>query len=374
MFPQQLRGQVEKIPLSAFENHASIWGLTGEGKSRFLYGLSKEIMKSGVKLLIIDLKGEYHPAIGDDDLIYLKPGSKMNPFMINMFELPVGLQVEDHVQFIYSTFVNVIGSENISPQMNELLRKGILHTVQTRGDFKYFLETIEDPLRLDIKGSYLESTAAALYQRISKFSFGTAGKVFDNGKSNINISAFLKNNIILDLQLFNTNENFTGLSVFLNVLFHQFFHALKRERKSINISGNIRNMIIIDESQLVIGFKDRKKDRPSIIEKLPWVIRAYGCSMIFAGTDPIISDTLLYNTGLSIVFFTKQSPVIMSNILGTTVANYLNLRDKLEKRMFILSIRGQMTILKTLEFSIKHGSYLIRQTWGQDRSDRIGVN
>lgn len=354
LYPHQLRGQIEKIPLSVFENHASIWGLTGEGKSRFLYGLSREFIRSGVKSLIIDLKGEYLPAIGEDDLIYLKPGSGKNPLTINMFKLPDGLEIEDHAQFIYSTFVNVIGSENISPQMSELLRKATLLTVRDRGDFKYFLDAINNPTRLSIKGSYLESTAAALYQRIVKFSFGTAGKVFNSGKSNISIAAFLKNNIILDLQLFNTNENYEGMYVFLNVLFHQFFHVLKCERKAINIAGNIRNVIIIDESQLVIGLKNRKNREPTIIEKLPWVIRSYGCSIIFAGTDPIISDTLLYNTGLSVVFFTKQSPVIMSNILGTTVTNYLDLRDKLDKRMFILSIRGQMTILKTLEFNIRN--------------------
>ncbi|MHA2298422.1 MAG: hypothetical protein ACXAEU_06265 [Candidatus Hodarchaeales archaeon] len=110
------------------------------------------------------------------------------------------------------------------------------YVISQQGKFSDFLKAINNPKLLGMKGSYLGASATALSQRITKFAFGTTGKVFKARKTTFDMSTIIKKNVILDLELFGVNENFEGMYVFLNVFFHFFFHCMRQERESINFS------------------------------------------------------------------------------------------------------------------------------------------
>ena len=78
--------------------------------------------------------------------------------------------------------------------------------------------------------------------------------------------------------------------------------------------------------------------------------------MIFIGTEPIIDQPMLTNTGLLTLFFTKFNPFEVSNLLGIPREEYEQLRQllkaKQDDRRCIISVNGQISLLKTNEFSL----------------------
>ncbi|MFX0173652.1 MAG: hypothetical protein ACFE9L_17320 [Candidatus Hodarchaeota archaeon] len=91
-----------------------------------------------------------------------------------------------------------------------------------------------------------------------------------------------------------------------------------------------------------------------MIGRGPWTLRAYDVSMIFVGTDPIIDQPMLSNTGVLSTFFTNFDPYAIATLLGISNQKYEQLRNLLKakpnERYYIISINGKTSFLKTNEF------------------------
>ncbi|MHA2305081.1 MAG: ATP-binding protein, partial [Candidatus Hodarchaeales archaeon] len=363
-----ISGKTSKEPLiiegKDFSKHMAVFGMTGEGKSRFIYGLLNEFFQNNVKFLIFDPKGEYLQPIQAfcDDLIYLKPGSEQFPWGINIFQIPLNavgeklIPIEDHIQFVVSILENIFeDSEAVSPQMRKLLHLAAIRTVKEQGDLQTFISWINNPQGLKMKGAYLENSATGIINRMEKLIFGNTGRCFTVKKTSFEISNILSQNTIIDLSGFEAMEDQRGRRIFLEVVFQYLYYFVRSYRPPIKEESLPKNVLILDEIQKLVPPKSYKSKTPeSMIGRGPWTLRAYDISMIFIGTDPIIDQPMLTNTGVTAMFFTKFDPYAIANLLGISKNEYVQLRNllksKQDERRCIISIDNHISLLKTHEF------------------------
>ena len=360
-----ISGKTTGVPLlingKDLNRHMAVFGMTGEGKSRFVYGLIKEFLLKNVKFLIFDPKGEYLTPIQSfcEELIYLKPGSTTFPWGINIFQIPKNetgediIPIEDHIQFVVSLLEHIFeDSDAVSPQMRRLLHLAVIQTVKNQGDFRSFLMGLNSPKKLGMKGSYLENTAAGVMNRIEKLLFGNTGRCFTVHKTTFEVSNLLDQNVIIDLSAFESMEDQSGRQIFLNVVLQYIYYFARSFRAPFKEENLPKNIIVLDEIQNLIPTQKHKVKSPeSMIAKGPLTLRAYDISMIFVGTDPIVDQPILTNTGVLAVFFTKFDPYVISNLLGLPRSEYEQLRNLLKaktgERRCILSINGRISLMKT---------------------------
>ncbi len=350
--------------------HMAVFGMTGEGKSRFIYGLVQELVHKGVKFLIFDPKGEYLRPIHTfcPDVLYLKPGSTPFPWGINIFQIPADesgepfIPVEDHIQFVSSVLEHVFSDDtSVSPQMRRLLHLAIIQTVKNKGDFRSFIDLLKQPDSLGMTGSYLENTAAGVINRVEKLFFGNTGRCFTVSETTFEIAHLLDHNAIIDLSAFEAMEDQSGRQIFLNVVFQYLYYYVRMFREPFKEDSLPKNVFILDEIQKLIPVKNfRSKSPESMISGGPWTLRAYDISMFFIGTDPIVDQPMLTNTGVLTMFFTKYDPYVISNLLGISRTEYEQLRHllkaKQDERRCIISINGQISLLKTNSFAFDTSS------------------
>jgi hypothetical protein len=350
--------------------HMAVFGMTGEGKSRFIYGLIQEFRQKGVNFLIFDPKGEYLPPIKSfcDDFLYLKPGSSSFPWGINIFQIPLNasgeplIPVEDHIQFVVSVLEHIFDeADSVSPQMRRMLHLAVIQTVKDQGDFRKFLYYLANPDELGMQGSYLENTAAGIVNRVEKLFFGNTGRCFTVSRTTFEIANLLDRNVIIDLSAFEAMEDQSGRQIFLNVIFQNLYYFVRTSRDPFKEESLPKNVFILDEIQKLAPAKNfRSKSPESMIGRGPWTLRAYDISMIFIGTEPIIDQPMLTNTGVLTIFFTKFNPFEVSNLLGISRNEYEQLRHllkaKRDERRCIISVNGQISLLKTNDFSFDPSS------------------
>ena len=158
-------------------------------------------------------------------------------------------------------------------------------------------------------------------------------------------------------------EDQTGRQIFLNVVFQYLYYYVRSFREPFKEDSLPKNVFILDEIQKLVPVKSfRYKSPESMIGRGPWTLRAYDISMFFIGTDPIVDQPMLTNTGILTMFFTKFDPFIISNLLGISRTEYEQLRNLLKakqnERRCIISINGQISLLKTNDFLLDVNSPL----------------
>jgi hypothetical protein len=358
----------------------AVFGMTGEGKSRFIFSLIKEFYQKDVKFLIVDPKGEYIYPIQSfcNDFIYIKPGSETFPWGINIFQVPLDHQgdelisQDDHIQFIISLLENIFGeSDTPSPQMRRLIQLATIQTIKEKGDFQTFLKWLNKPVSLGLKGAYLESTSAGAVNRVSKLLYGNIGRCFSVSSTTIDISELLQKNVILDLSAFEAMEDLSGRHMLLEIIFQYLFYFIRKFRPPFKEEKLPQNVFVLDEINKLIPTQNTRYSSPkSIIARGPWTLRSYDVSMIFVGTDPIIDLPMLTNAGILTMFFSKFDPYKVANLLGVSQAEYLQLKSLLkaknDERRCMISVNKNIMVLKTDDFEFVPHSTSIFEKLQQD--------
>ncbi len=348
--------------------HIAVFGMTGEGKSRFIFGLIREFYTQSSKFLIFDPKGEYLFPISTfcKDFSFLKPGSTSFPWGINVFQIPKNdqgeyiIDKEDHIHFVISVFEQIFddNQDKVSPQMRQLLRLAIIRTINQEGNFKDFTHFIEYPEKVNMRGAYIESTSASVLNRVEKLMFGNIGRCLCVKETTFAITKLIEENVIIDLSAFEAMEDQKGRQIFLDIVFQYLYYFLRISRLSFKEEGLPKNIFILDEIQkLIPAPHSYTKSSGSMIARGPWTLRAYDVSMIFIGTDPVVDQSMLSNAGVMVFFYTKHDPRAVSTLLGISLENYEHLKSLLkikpDERRFIISVNGEVTLMKSNEFHLK---------------------
>ncbi|OLS26954.1 MAG: hypothetical protein HeimC3_06130 [Candidatus Heimdallarchaeota archaeon LC_3] len=342
------------ITKSDLASHISCFGLTSQGKSRFIYNLLVQFSKTNINFLILDSKGEYIQSLSNnlENIHYYKIGSKTFNLYLNIFETPKGLDKEDHHNFLYTLFLHIVG-ESATPQMLRILYKAIKITVSENGNFNKFLNYIDNPKILGIQGAYLELSVAGLMNRIHPLTSGISGKCFNVENSNINYNLLMNNNIIIDLSLFEETENNMIRKTLVNVLYYYFINYIRKTRGKIRNPDSIRNVIIVEEAQKLVPVNYNGKNELSTpLGMSTWTARAYGVSMLFVATDPILESSVISNTGITILFYGKYDYKI-SRMLNISNENFSELIHHLrERQRFLYCNKGEIQLCRSFNYDI----------------------
>ncbi len=91
-----------------------------------------------------------------------------------------------------------------------------------------------------------------------------------------------------------------------------------------------------------------KTEIRSILGMSAWIAHAYGISMIFVGTNPVVESSILSNTGLSIVFYSKSDPYQIAKLLQIPFEDYQNFLPLLRNRqIFLFSNKSKISLCKS---------------------------
>ncbi|MFV2015378.1 MAG: helicase HerA domain-containing protein, partial [Candidatus Heimdallarchaeota archaeon] len=269
---------IVNLSLDDMTSHFSCFGITSQGKSRLMYNMLSLIEKTDKHFLVVDTKGEYLEALSNNlqPIIFYKVGSFEFPLHLNIFMVPPGINRDNHEYFLYSLLSGIMG-DDISPQMNRILFKSIKFTVENKGNFQDFLNAIDDPRSLNIKGSYLELSGSGIINRLLPLITGPGKSCFLSKNSNINFFDLINKNVIIDLSQFELIESTIARKVFVNTFLHYFLHSIRFNNAKIRDKGDITNFILIEEIQKIAPIIYQGKNQVnSFIGLAPWTVRAYG--------------------------------------------------------------------------------------------------
>ncbi|MFX0065741.1 MAG: ATP-binding protein [Candidatus Hermodarchaeota archaeon] len=324
------------LSLTDLSNHLGVWGATGMGKSRFVYGLIQSLVHQGHSITILDPKGEYIDLATDlENIIVLRPGSTDLPFHLNILEVPPNLTEEDHLGFLHSAIQNIFLAQDIhmQPQMGAVLMQALRYAISNRLTFGELLNILEWPenkliTHLGVRGTNLEASAHAVANRLRGLTFGICRKVF-LGETTIAIEKLLNQCCVIDLSIFENIESVQARKIFLEVFSHYLLNHLRTHLPSTHEPGQIEHILVIEEAQKLVPQKLRSmySDEQSLLGKLPWTFRGYGVAVIYCGTEPVVETPILNNTGMTVMFHSKYRPDVLANLLGIRTNEYLGYRE-----------------------------------------------
>lgn len=341
-----------ELSIDDLTNHFCCFGQTSMGKSRLISQLLTTISIAGKKFLIFDTKGEYLRSLCSlpSSFLYFKIGDDQFPLGFNIFEVPPGLNPDDHCQFLFSLLIGVMG-DDVSPQMSRLVHKAVKWVVTSEGQMSEFLSLLSTPSRLGLTGSYLDLSGTAAVNRLLPLSTGPGKKCFFASVTTIDFQELARSNVVVDLGHFELIESTLARKVFVNTFLHFYLHAIQRTTNSVREVGDINNFVIVEEIQKLAPPTFLGKNIvQSYLGTIPWTARAYGVSLGYVGTDPDVEQPILTNSGVMIAFYSKYDRRTMSQLLGITLEEYNNLLPFVSKRRrFVISCKGHTQLGETFE-------------------------
>jgi len=246
-------GNLFHLPLSQFGFHFAFYGATGGGKTREAMNLAISAENQGIKLLILDVEGEWKnilPRLQHKAEYYATDANlKINPYDLNDFGLVRvllkeiifrGIEVEYH---------------DLSPQMNFVLDACIRNSTS--------IPTLIDNVtnykdqHLPFKLNSLDKTKTALLVRLEPYRSNPAlSEIFYTETSSFNLKKFDDRNMLIDLHPLEAKVAYgTELRLIYNTIAVAYLkQALHREP-----TDKISNLFIADEAQLLA---------PKILRKL----------------------------------------------------------------------------------------------------------
>ena len=239
-------GSEFRIPLSHFGFHFGFYGVTGSGKTRAAMKLAIEAEKAGLKLLILDVEGEWKNIIphfkGEAEYYSTDHNLKINPFELNDYGLVETILRETIFKGIE------LESQDISPQMNYVLDKCIQSStsIPTLIDSVMSYEEENLPFRL----VNLDRTKTALLVRLEPYkSNPVLNEIFYTESSSIDLDRLDTKNIVIDLHSLEAQVAYrTELRLIYNAVAIAYLKlALHRE-----VSDAVTNLFIADEAQLLV--------------------------------------------------------------------------------------------------------------------------
>lgn len=347
--------------------HMAIFGMTGEGKSRFGYHILKELEQKNRKFLVIDPKGEYiHPVMSfSKNVIYFKPGSRTFPMGINLFSIPLDeenneiVSMETYISVVCSILEKVIEKtdpKSFSPQMRRLLRDSVQYTIENKGNSFDFLELLKNPHKLNLNNNFIEQTSFAVFNRIERMFKGSNGLCFNVKETSFSLNDLLENNVVIDLSEFESIDDEINRQIFLEVLINLLFYYLRKSRPPFKGRNLPRNIFLIDEVQKLIpaSVDYNRNFSHNTLSQSPWTFRSYDASFIFIGTDPSVAKPIITNTAIQIYFYTRYNPLEIAKNLGIQQSYYEKLRNLLKSKPEIpcclVSNNGNINLVRSKKF------------------------
>jgi len=237
-------GKEFHLPLNQLGYHFSFFGVTGSGKTRLAMKLAIEAENRGMKLLILDIEGEWKNIIpylaGKTEYYEVETNLKVNPFDIGDIGLARHLLKETIFKGIEVEY------RDLSPQMNYVFDKCLeksMNIPELLDNIVYFQP------ELPFKLSNLDRTKTALVVRLEPYRTNRVLKdIFYCYNSSVNLRKLSDKNILIDLHAL---EAKVAYRVELRLIYNTIAVACLKEALSRRTTDKTSHMFIADEAQML---------------------------------------------------------------------------------------------------------------------------
>lgn len=277
--------------------HLFILGPTGTGKSTFIIGLLRQLLADGVPFMVFDFKRNYRCLLADEagtEVVVLTVGRETAPLLINALSPPEGVDAEEWTEalsdIISTSYLLMQGARNV-------LKEALLRARREKGETATLRDAhalLDLELRSGRSGSrrygWMESSTRAL-EEVSKGGFGRAlGAI--NG---VPLSDLLSLPVVFELEgLGDDQRSFFCLLMLQAVLLLRKHGSGARER--------LRHVLVFDESHNV--FPKERFGELGVPSRLAREVREYGEAVIAATQQTDVSESLIANAGIKVIFRT----------------------------------------------------------------------
>ena len=314
------------IPLSDLVLHAVILGESGFGKTYFVKEFLRNIydIAPEVNWLIFDYKGEYRQLKEEiKEVRILTPGSDKS-FGINIFEThadTVKIHKQKIFAMLYDTISTIAPKSEYSPQMEKCLKDAISRTVDkfsnnknktNKRPFDVLFDTL-DEIAQERKSDMptIVYSVEGIKARLDRFKNGILGDIFNTNTANLNSRDFINGKVIIDFnQLIRLGVTRVELRFLMAIIFKYILDAALRERNT-----KLRHITVIEEANLLLSQSNTEME--GIFESAVLNVRSFGEGLIFIAQRPTISENILVNAGIKVLFRNSWE--------SSTLAKYVNL-------------------------------------------------
>lgn len=339
------------LSLKDLEKHMFICGFTGTGKTNFLQSfLIKFNTSHNIPFLLVEFKGEYQFLQEKiRDLLIIKPGEN---FSINIFN-PEGANSEIHAERIFDILKSgqfLEENAEYSPQMQKVLVE-ILTLVckdPSTQTWRGFFEKCDSYLKKNQRAiPMLAQTIISIKNRIRRFSLGPLKALFVNNHA-LSVKDLFERNVLIDLSsIIRLGGEKEDALFFLNMIL-KYLWDKNLTRGSHNFQG-IKHLTIIEDVQYFAPKDITKQTKlTSYLEDIALLQRGTGECLISVATRPHVSEEILANCGVLIIFKNHMSKELIRQLLNLEEEQeeYLALLEEGQciarinsiKRPFLLSI------------------------------------
>ena len=337
------------FPTDRLSNHTMVVGQTGTGKSRLSMKITVEAEKQGLKLLIIDVEGEWKGIIphlrNGAEYYAVDRNFRINPFDLNDHGLIRELLRETVFKGIEKEYVD------LSAQMNYVLNE----VIPESHSMPELVQKVRDYNKEKLTN--LERTKTALKVRLDPFMRSPLKEIFGTKKSSPDFEKLDKTNIIIDLHAL---DALVAYNKELRLIYNTLSSYYLRKMLSNGTTDGVTHLFVCDEAQLLV---------PKILRKLivteSWPatefatrLRKRGCGVMFITQSPNnIEKDILRNVGTKFVFRIQDSEDLrlVSDSFGfidIVEHEYLaNVLVKLQRRECVVqSLGNEPSLITSREF------------------------
>lgn len=313
------------LPLNDLGRHMFVCGTTGSGKSNFLqYFLTNFKEKYDIPFLLVEFKGEYiflQDVI--DDLIIIRPGEN---FSLNIFN-PEGANPEIHAERLFDILKSgqfLDESSEFSPQMQKVL-VDILTVVCSNpelqnwnGFFGQCEQYLEDEKR---NIPMLHQSLVSIQNRIRRFSLGPLKAIFAT-RYKLSIIDLFDKSVLIDLSsIIRLGGEKEDALFFLNMVL-KYLWDKNLTQGAYEFKG-IKHITIIEDVQYFAPRELSYKTKlTTYLEDIALLQRGTGECLISIATRPQVSEEILANCGVLIVFKSYMQRKLLAELLNLKEEEY----------------------------------------------------
>lgn len=320
------------LSLSDLEKHMFVCGATGTGKSNFVQNfLIKLTEKHDIPFLLVEFKGEYIFLQNKiDDMLVLRPGEN---FSLNIFN-PEGTNPEIHAERIFDILKSgqfLDDTAEYSPQMQKVLVDILIDVCKNREyrNWKGFYMKCTEYLKNKQKSiPMLAQTLISIKNRIRRFSVGPLKEIFEMNKA-IKVRELFHTNILMDLSsIIRLGGEKEDALFFLNMILKYLWDKNLTEGGK-NYEG-IKHITIVEDAQYFAPQELVKQTKlTTYLEDIALLQRGTGECLISIATRPTVSEDILANCGILVVFKTHMQGGLQCELLNLSEENrdYLSMLE-----------------------------------------------
>ncbi|MDW8034627.1 MAG: DUF87 domain-containing protein [Nitrososphaerota archaeon] len=347
------------LPLEYLPYHFAFYGVTGSGKTRLAMKLAIEAENKGIKLLILDVEGEWRNIIpqlrGKTEYYEIERNLRINPFDLNDIGLVKLLLKETIFKGIEVEY------RDLSPQMNYVLNKCIEKSMSIPELIENVISYDEEDL--PFKLTNLDRTKTALLVRLDPYRSNPALKeIFYCAKSSLDLNKLDDRNIVFNLHPLEAKVAYTAE---LRLAYNTIVIAYLKQALDKQTTDEVKHMFIADEAQMLA---------PKILRKLvvtdTWATTEFAtrlrkrgeCLVIISQSPANIEDDIRKNVQNVFIFRLQDAEdvAIACGLLGygnsNAASEYLSqIISRLEQRHVIVKspMSEEPFLIKAPEVNVK---------------------